>query len=125
MTQPPLNYSDNTKIQMKLEDPKKFRLPYLLGGIYGDAIKNYFDIFPREQFLILKSENLFDNPETTLNNVAKFLEIPDFELKDRQKYNYNENQPKMESSIRKLLVKYYEPHNERLYKLLEKDFEWT
>ena len=95
------------------------------GGIYEDRIKRFYDVFNKEQILIIKSEDLFSNPETTVNNVANFLKIPKWSLKNYPKYNYYKDQSAMDSEIRKRLREYYKPHNESLSSLLGVSFDWN
>lgn len=97
---------------------------YIAGGLYLEGIKNYLKIFPKNQFLILRSEDLYDNAQTVLNTITDFLEIERWSLKKAIKYNYHEDQTKMDESIRKKLLEYYKPHNERLYKYLNVNFGW-
>lgn len=98
---------------------------YLSGGIYADRIKRFYDVFNKEQILIIKSEDLFSNPETTVNNVTNFLKIPKWSLKNYPKYNYYKDQSPMDSEIRKRLREYYKPHNESLSSLLGVSFDWN
>lgn len=97
---------------------------YISGGIYINRIKRYFEIFPHEQILILKSEDLYENPTKIMKIVYEFLNIPSWELKSLIKYNYHEDQKRMDNSLRKELVEYFKPHNEKLYKYLNKNFYW-
>ncbi|MBN3958898.1 tetratricopeptide repeat-containing sulfotransferase family protein [Nostoc sp. NMS8] len=52
-------------------------LPDLLGSLYIYYLKEWMSIFPREQFLILKSEDLFDDPSATMKEVYSFMNLPD------------------------------------------------
>ena len=74
-------------------------------------------------FLILDTEDLHNNPQSVMDQVFDFLELPSFHvenLKDRNVGNYKE----MDEDTRKFLVEYFKPHNERLYKLLQRNFDW-
>jgi Sulfotransferase domain len=53
---------------------------YLSRGIYVDQLQSWFNLFPREQFLILKSEDLYANPAQVLNKVLEFLEVSPYQL---------------------------------------------
>lgn len=97
---------------------------YLAGGIYVEGIKRYFQVFSKNQILILKSEDLYDNLQIIVKNIAKFLEIPNWKINNNIKYNYNKEQPQMDNSMRKLLADYFKPHNEKLYKYLGTDLGW-
>jgi hypothetical protein len=99
---------------------------YLSRGIYIDQIKAWMDIFPRRQFLILKSEDFFDNQETTIKKTLKFLGLPD-ELLSNCDFGSTPRQypyPKMEDKVRKRLIDYYKPYNQKLYELLGVNFDW-
>ena len=96
---------------------------YLARGIYVDQLIPYFELFPKENILILKSEDFFKNSQQTLNQVFDFLGLPNFDVNEFQKYNFGNNPP-MNEDTRKFLVDYFKPHNERLYKFLKKSFGW-
>lgn len=101
---------------------------YLARGIYVDQLKVWMNLFPREQFLILKSEDFFADPATVLKQVLEFLNVPDFGLKKEQKEYEQLNTtspPKMNPQTRKRLMEYFEPHNARLYDYLGVDFGWN
>lgn len=44
-------------------------------------------VFPKEQFLILRSEDLFQQPEETMKQVFEFLELPDYQFSSYPHYN--------------------------------------
>ena len=102
-------------------------LSYLTRGIYVDQLRVWMDLFPREQFLILKSEDFYADPGATLKRVLDFLNLPEMETQVRAKeykqYN-NTTYSKMDPALRKRLVEYFEPHNARLYEFLGVDFGW-
>ena len=52
-----------------------FRHGYLHRGIYVDKIKQWFKIFPKEQFLIIQSEDLFDDTNNVYQKILEFLEL--------------------------------------------------
>ncbi|MBU1681465.1 sulfotransferase domain-containing protein, partial [Candidatus Micrarchaeota archaeon] len=43
------------------------------GGIYLNYLKELYKVFPKEQVLILKSEDLFSNPKVAVNKCFRFL----------------------------------------------------
>ncbi len=102
-------------------------LSYLSRGIYVDQLQAWMSLFPREQFLILKSEDLYADPAAIVNQVLAFLNLPQVETQaSKSEYKqYNNNAyPKMDAGLRKRLVEYFEPHNARLYDLLGVNFGW-
>jgi Sulfotransferase domain len=102
-------------------------LSYLSRGIYVDQLQAWMSLFPREQFLILKSEDFYADPATIVNQVLDFLNLPQLEAqlsKGAYKQYNNNTYPKMDAGLRKRLVDYFEPHNARLYDLLGVNFGW-
>lgn len=105
------------------------RYSYLARGIYVDQLRTWMSFFPREQLLILKSEDFYADPVAALEQTSKFLNLPELELHERKKkyklHNYiNTPYPKMDAATRKRLIEYFEPHNARLYEFLGLNFGW-
>ena len=96
---------------------------YLRHGIYVDFIKAWMKFFTKEQFLILPTYELNNNRVKFLKQVFDYLNVPNFEISDIERQNVGEYK-KLDKSTRKFLVDYYRPHNERLFELLGKKFEW-
>jgi hypothetical protein len=97
---------------------------YLTRGIYVNQIKNWMECFPRNQFLILKSEELFKNPQESLDVAFRFLDLPQYrkiEFKRANQGKYSKLNPK----IRDDLIEYFKPYNQQLYKYLERNFNWN
>jgi hypothetical protein len=85
------------------------------------------DLFPKQQFLILKSEDCYADPAGGLKQVLQFVDVPAMGL-TKQKEEYEQlnttQPPKMDIATRKRLLAYFEPHNARLYEFLGQDFDW-
>jgi hypothetical protein len=108
---------------------------YLSRGIYADQLQNWLQVFPAEQFLILKSEDLYQNPVSITKQVLEFLGLPPSILNTTREfkqyrepmpkgYKNSAKPPKMDPELRKELAAYFRPHNQRLYTLLGRDFAW-
>ncbi|MFQ5812213.1 MAG: sulfotransferase domain-containing protein [Anaerolineae bacterium] len=96
---------------------------YLSRGIYVDQLEAWTGLFPREQILILRSEDFYAEPQASLRQVLEFLELPVGEPKEYRKHNSGDN-PNMDTGTRKRLTDFYRPHNERLYEFLGVNFRW-
>ncbi len=85
------------------------------------------NLFPREQFLILKSEDFYADPAGTLAQTLEFIQLPGAGIQ-QQKKEYEQlnvtKPPKMDAAMRKRLIEYFEPHNARLYEYLGVNFDW-
>ena len=69
----------NEKNRCKEALPLQHRIfSYLDRGFYTKQIKQIWKYFPKEQTLILKSEDLKNNPSKVLSEVSKFLKINNF-----------------------------------------------
>jgi hypothetical protein len=96
---------------------------YLARGIYADQLKLWFELFPREQLLFIKSEDFFTNPAACFKRTLHFLGLPEIDLQQYKKQNAG-SYSSMPADIRHELTRYFRPHNERLYELLGINFAW-
>jgi len=96
---------------------------YLRQGIYLDQLKVWMDIFPKEQFLVLKTEDLNSHPQKILNQIFDFLGLPSFSVPDLKRKNVGKYK-KMGNDTRLKLNEYFKPHNKRLYQFLDRNFDW-
>ena len=101
-----------------------FRHAYLNRGIYFDKLKRWMDVFPKEQFLIMHSKDFFDNPSKIYQKTLDFLNMPQFDLKNYDVQGRVNENPNIDSKLRKQLIEYFKPHNERLYQFLGRNFDW-
>jgi len=117
--------AETAKMQ-KDEDYSSFNhrhYSYLSRGVYIDQLMNWMRFFPREQILILPSEDLYSEPQATMGHVLEFLGLPSYRIENVGKYNYHPYS-KMDATVQKRLVAYFEPHNRALYDYLGVDFGW-
>jgi len=100
---------------------------YQTRGLYAEQLERWFQYFPREQFLILKSEDFYAHTSAALEQVATFLNIAPAPFQRTQYTALNGStykQPEMNALTKRRLMEYYHPHNTRLYQLLNRDFGW-
>lgn len=96
---------------------------YLSRGIYVNQLPMWMKLFPKEQILILKSEDLYTDPATTFNTTLEFLNLPSHQLENYEKHNSGEYPPVSEELYQQL-KDYFRPHNQKLAEYLGKDFGW-
>ena len=107
--------------------PEYYYHSYLERGKYYDQLMRWYNYFPKDKFLIIKSEEFFEHPETIYKNVLKFLDLPTFEKTEFEKLNqssYNIPSTTCFENVVQELGKYYLKENQKLYKLLGVDFKW-
>ena len=108
------------------EDYKSFShrsRSYLSRGIYIDQLLLWSSFFRREQMLVLKSEDLFNDTTNALERVLDLLEIPrwapeTYSIPNKREY------AGVSPLMRQRLNEYYKPHNQRLYEYLGVDLGW-
>ena len=96
---------------------------YLARGRYIEFIKNWRNYFPREQFLILKSEDFYAGAAGTVQQVLEFLDLPEYQLSEYQNANPG-SYPPVNQSIRDWLRDYFRPYNQQLEEYLGRKFDW-
>jgi Sulfotransferase domain len=97
---------------------------YLSRGRYAEQLEVWYGLFAREQILVLRSEDLFADPERVYLDVLRFLGVPAFSLREYDVFNprkYSDMSPETRQS----LVEYFAEPNERLYDLMGVDFGWS
>ena len=101
---------------------------YVARGHYAQQLEAYYQHFSREQILILKSEELFADPQRAVTQVTDFLDVEPMELHDVKPLNtgtYTHSDSIEVEQLRAELQDYFRPHNQRLSELLARDFLWT
>ena len=100
------------------------RRKYLSRSTYVDHLLRWSQYFADEQMLVLKSEDLFECTQDTIERVLEFLDLPKWEPEASEKRNRGKYEQKMHPATRQRLEEYFEPHNEKLYEHLGVEFEW-
>ncbi|MFX0075457.1 MAG: sulfotransferase domain-containing protein [Candidatus Hermodarchaeota archaeon] len=96
---------------------------YLTRSIYINQVKRLLTYFPKEQVMIIKTEDFFQNPQKILNEVYKFLELPGYALDSFKKHGFK-GYAKLNETTKHNLVEYFKPYNKLLYQYLQRDFNW-
>jgi hypothetical protein len=96
-------------------------------GLYAVHLERYYGLFPRDQVLIVDSQQLSSNTKETLNEVIAFLGLPGYSW-DSENLSERHNASLFEEStsddIQQKLRHFYQPYNERLFDLLGREFDW-
>lgn len=108
---------------------------YLTRGIYADQLQHWMRYYPKEQFLILRSEDLYSNAQTVIKQTLAFLDVPfnnkviyrqyrQYRIPTKQGHKMERRPPSMNSQLRQYLLAYFKPHNAHLAALIGQDFHW-
>ena len=95
----------------------------LMGALYVYHLKRWLQIFPREQLLIIKSEEFYANPATTMEQVFQFLGIEDYKVPEFPRFNSG-YYAQVNEGLRRRIAAYFRPHNQKLEKFLGMQFNW-
>lgn len=110
------------------------RQAYLARGLYAEQLERWFAHYPREQFLILRSEDFYRDQATVLEQALEFLGVSATGLPREQVYDRfdgylrdtasREGNATIDSETRSRLRAFFAPHNQRLCDLLGRDMAW-
>jgi hypothetical protein len=96
---------------------------YKARGEYAAQLERWFAAFPREQVLVLKSEEFFADSARELARVHHFLGLAPVAPKHLKPYHMAEYPP-LDPVVERLLREHFASHNARLALLLGQDFGW-
>jgi hypothetical protein len=96
---------------------------YAARGLYADQLKVLLQLFPREQILVLQAEQLLSDPSRNHAAALRHLGLGVITLPEYPRHNPM-HYPAMNPDTRKRLIEQFEAPNNRLYKLLDRDFGW-
>ena len=97
---------------------------YLTRGRYAEQIEVWQQYFDASQLLILESGKFFSDTANIFDRVLQFLDLPSWQPEcfgNRFPGRYTDQ---ITESMRQRLIRYFAPHNERLYQLLGTHFDW-
>lgn len=97
---------------------------YVKRGRYAEQLQRWFEVFAREQFLVMAAEELFAQPSRMTNEVLAFLDLSPLEHVEADAHNAGSGDA-MPAAERAWLEAYFEPHNEQLSRLLDWAPAWA
>ncbi|KAL5019767.1 hypothetical protein ScPMuIL_002659 [Solemya velum] len=109
----------------------KVSLTRINAGLYHIYLKEWFKVFPRKQFHIVKFEDYSRNRTHVVKSILDFLDVRTDIAGGEKDYNETPIQnkkryPDMMPKTRELLQHFYRPHNEQLVALLnDNNFNWN
>jgi hypothetical protein len=98
---------------------------YQARGLYAEQLRRWFAEFPREQLLVLRSDDLFSDPGGTLSRVHAFLGIDD---RPAAAYPVAQNATRgddLDPTTDALLRERFAEPNRRLWAVLGEDWGWN
>ncbi|MDY6782567.1 MAG: sulfotransferase domain-containing protein [Cyanobacteriota bacterium] len=106
-----------------LNNVENYLSMHIASSLYVDYFREWLNVFPKEQFLILKSEKLFANPAVTMKQVYNFLNLPECPQTEYRNWNSN-TYPPTSPTLRQQLAEFFQPYNQELEEYLGMTFNW-
>ena len=118
-----LNYIDLFKT--KKDAIKNYsNYSYKEKGIYYRQLKWLYSKFPKNNIKIIEFKEFINNTETVYDDTCKFLGINKSRLKSFEAKNVSKINIEFNIDTRTKLKAYFEHHNEKLFKLIGKKYNW-
>jgi len=116
------------ELERMLRDPSYFSLAwwnytYIARGRYAEQLERWFAAFPREQLLVLFTEQLSADTAATYRRVLDFLGVTARDLETYPRI-FDRDYADMNPGTRARLHKEFENPNRRLASLLGRDLPW-
>jgi hypothetical protein len=133
----PLSFEDALKAEPERVDEAHRRLAsgaieasrehqihsYVARGRYAEQLERWLELYPREQLLVLRFEDLVKDPLAVLNQTLAYLRLPPMQearLEARNTRNYPPMNPETAARLRESFA----PENRRLEALLGQPMSW-
>jgi hypothetical protein len=96
-----------------------------LRGHYAEQLEAYYKHFSKEQILVLSMQQLREDVQGTLKEIYDFVGIDNsVVIEDVKPRHVAKSKESVDDKVYDYLNNYYSEHNQRLYELLNKDFNW-
>ena len=96
---------------------------YLARGLYADQLERWHQIFPRQQILLLFTDDFFANPAQTFRTVCRFVGLPEISLPQYPQVGASSEQNGDLEAVA-FARSHFEKPNERLFGLLGIRYNW-
>lgn len=93
-------------------------------GVYLPQMQRWLSVLPREQVLVLRSQDFYADPQATLDCTTTWLGLEPSGLNTRRRHNHRPAR-EMESDLRDELREFYREPNAALSRQLDLDLGWA
>lgn len=96
---------------------------YAARGMYREQLDRWFAVYRREQFLLLRSEDFFADPQAVYDRTLEFLGVEPRPLRTTRPVN-SRSYERLDPETREQLAERFREPNRRLAELLGPEFSW-
>lgn len=98
---------------------------YKSRGLYKEQLVRYFNLFAKEQILVMNSEKFFSKPSVSLKKVFKFVGVDaDFKVTGLEPKNVANNRTDVPPTVYEYLNSFFRANNRALYELVGENYGW-
>jgi Sulfotransferase domain len=117
------------EVERLVADPRAFSRDwwdhtYAARGLYAEQLERWLAVFPRNQLLVVATDELGEKPAETYAAVLSFLGVEPHALDDHPRVFDRDYAPMRRETRAALAERFAEP-NRRLERLLGRDFAWS
>lgn len=108
---------------------------YVDRGHYAAQLRRWLDAYPRDRFLVLEHDELFQVPEAGFQEILRFLDLSPWSPPEFRNFSHKgppaagsgkgEPGPRISAAITESLHRHFAPHNRELEELLGRSFAWA
>lgn len=122
------SFHDDVRFELQLlAQGRAVEMPLLPEGCYATHLEAYYRHFPRENLLLLDSDDLRKDTAGTLRLIEDHAGLAhhDWRRADTDPHFEGGYREKISPEALRLLSDYYALHNRRLFSLLGREFDWS
>jgi len=100
-------------------------------GIYIQTLRRWFDYFARDRFLIIKSDDFFEDERKIITQCFDWLGVESIDIEKPlffdqkgKKRKWVPYQREVPDDVKEHLREFFKPYNQELYQFLGRDFGW-
>lgn len=97
---------------------------YRSRGVYLPQLQNWCSVFPQDQLLVLRSEDMYGDVQGIFDRISLFLGVATFPLPTTKTFGAGRRST-MPESARAQLMEFYRPHNRELEEYLGRPLGWS
>jgi len=97
---------------------------YVWSSMYAYFLEDWLTVFPKEQLLVLLSEDLYAKPAETTARVYAHLRLPDHRLAQYDIHYKGDYDKGLAPRLRARLTRFFAPHNARLEEMIGRRLHW-
>ena len=121
------------KCSWKISDLENPKFNPIEKGIYHVQLKRWFNVFDRDQFLIIRSEDFYSNPSRILKDVFRWIGVDPILIENpvywdpapgRDRLKKRVEYEKIPVNLGRKLRAFYRSHNGKLEELIGKRMGW-